>query len=97
MSANNWSQCPQCMDVAEAEKAALVAEAAEAYGNVPEDEYTQLRERAEKDITLEDTMREDYELGVNLLGVFRVGFSASCSTCGYRFEFEHEEATREAK
>lgn len=94
MSANNWATCPRCLAEAEKTKTALAAEAAAAYGKVPEDEYAQMREQSREDITLDSTMREDYELGVNMLGEFRLSFSASCGTCGYRFEFETTEQTK---
>ena len=98
MSADNWEWCPQCMAVAEAVKKENSRIADEAYGKVLPDEYDRQRALAEEDIKLEETMREDYELGVDLLGEFKMHFSASCSTCGYSVKFEYKEQTKvEAK
>lgn len=97
MSADNWATCPQCLARAEMEKAELAKQAADAYGKMAEDDYAQLRAQSREDIALDPTMREDYELGVDLLGEFSISFSASCSTCGYRFTFERKVETERFK
>ena len=37
-----------------------------------------------------ESLREDYELGIDGRGTFYVIFSAECE-CGFTFKFEHEE------
>jgi hypothetical protein len=69
-------------------------EAVEAvYGTIPSHEYASRRQNAYEPVALDSTMREDYELGVDDDGEFSISFSASCSTCGYRFMFETTEQT----
>ncbi len=88
MSANNWTLCPRCMKSVEARKAEDKASVEDAYGVIPSEEYAKRREEAHEDIELDCTMREDYALGMNLLGEFTISFSASCSNCGFHFLYE---------
>jgi hypothetical protein len=91
MSADNWTYCPKCKKDNERKNAARLQEAQEAYGKIPAPDYLALVAAAEKPIPLEDTLREDYEIGINSDGVFRVSYSCSCHDCGFSFEFKREE------
>lgn len=92
MSANNWTGCPKCVAKFEEAKAKALRDAEASYGKVSPDEYRRLIAQAEagKREEPEDTMREDYEIGMEASGHFSVGYSASCTACGFRFRFKHE-------
>jgi hypothetical protein len=65
---------------------------AELYGNVPVEEYERRKALLGGNEELShETMREDYELGVDDGGWFEMRFSCSCDRCGFRFSFEHSE------
>lgn len=93
MSADNWGICPKCVAAAEAEYAALQAEATEAYGKLPIEEFDALRERASVPLDTEKcrTFREDYEFWGSETGVIHVSYSGHCSVCrtGLDFKSEH--------
>lgn len=91
MSANNWTVCPKCKANYMARKASLWAKANEAYGKVPPERFSQLCADAEKPMKVEDSMREDYEIGVDRDGLFTVSYRASCQACDYEFSFKHEQ------
>jgi hypothetical protein len=77
-----------------AEKAQLVTkqELADAYGNIPMLEYERRKAIADGNEELShETMREDYELGVDDGGWFEMRFSCYCTKCGLDFSFVHSE------
>lgn len=43
------------------------------------------------DNKLDDTLREDYEIGVSSKGEFFVDYGASCGVCGFVFSHSHKE------
>lgn len=92
MSANNWTTCPKCKDRAATKQAQAAMDAAEAYGKVTIAQYEHLKlqivEAAKFD---RETMREDYELGVDQNGRFYVDYSCSCQTCDFEFSYRHEQ------
>jgi hypothetical protein len=93
MSADNWAKCPRCQSKHKEAIEDLSKRAREAYGKVSEEEYLRLQKEARvitEEINTFD-LREDYEIGMNIEGVFKVKYKASCSTCGYEWKFEHEE------
>ena len=79
MSANNWDTCPRCKKKLEATRAKAAASAEKEYGKVPPDEYLTMV-KAAKLIggKLEQTLREDWEIGVDEDGRFYVSYSGSC-------------------
>jgi hypothetical protein len=91
MSADNWATCPKCKRAAITEKERLLEEAAKAYGKVPPAEWKTLTENASKLETGNETLREDYELGVDSDGNFSVGYSCRCSECTFQFSFQKTE------
>jgi predicted Zn-ribbon and HTH transcriptional regulator len=97
MSADKWTQCPRCYVTNRSRANELDREASESYGNVSVEKFDELRRHAEyfrKSLTTDDnicfTLREDYEIGIRD-GEFSVYYGASCQTCGFKFEFKHEE------
>jgi hypothetical protein len=96
MSADNWTTCPKCgghgPDYDRADR--LDREAAVAYGTISSEKYLVLLERArefrESLGDPEQTLRENYELGINDKE-FSISYRASCDNCKYEFKFNHEE------
>lgn len=91
MSADNWAVCPRCLDRAEADRAAKVQAAADAYGNAPADEYERLRAESQEPIerdTLE-TFREDYEFHGAKDGTITAVYKGECQTCDLGVAFKH--------
>lgn len=94
MSADNWRQCPRCLANHKEQIAAELQEANQAYGKVPADEYRAKLDKAKanSEVELEDTLREDYQIGVDEDGQFAVGYRASCEQCNFVFRFDHTQS-----
>lgn len=90
MSASNWRECPACLRDAKAKQAAAVKAADESYGKVPAADFINMRKLAVKPAAVEETLREDYELGVSEDGRFFMHYSGVCQTCSFAFKFRHE-------
>ena len=83
MSADNWGVCPKCKETAE-------KNITSAYGKVSEEEYlAALNERKQIENNL--TLREDYEVGVDIDGEFSVSYSCHCSKCGFKFDYKYSQ------
>lgn len=83
MSADNWGVCPKCKETAE-------KNITSAYGKVSEEEYLATlnkRKQIENDLTL----REDYEVGVDIDGEFSVSYSCHCLKCGFKFDYKYSQ------
>ena len=91
MSANNWRICPRCMKQALETKDRLQKQATESYGKIPVDEYVKFQRAAERDILLEETLREDYEFHMGNDGEFSASYGAQCGVCNFHYEYEHNE------
>lgn len=87
MGADNWAYCPKCRVAAIQAKEKAFEKADKAYGKKSAEEYAALLIEAEKPITLEQTLREDYGLGVGIDGVFGVNYHTCCTACKFSFEF----------
>lgn len=90
VSADNWSLCPKCKSEADEKHRKQILSAGEAYGKVEPEEYLRLIVSAEVEINHENTLREDYELGVDEDGYFTVVYRCSCQ-CGFSYMYRHEE------
>lgn len=88
MSADNWTYCPKCKAKDEARKASQLNEAEEAYGKVTAAEYADMIAAAREVIDLEETLREDYQIGIHN-GQFEVGYRCSCGVCGFCWSYKH--------
>jgi len=91
MSADNWMVCPKCNTAASKKRESKIQKAKSSYGKVSEDAYRNLIADAEKPSNLEETFREDYELGMKGDGSFFVSYSGYCTTCGFEHTFKHEQ------
>ncbi len=90
MSADNWSDCPQCIKLYKegivADKETLV----EAYGKVGANEFITMKTDLDNKVRgsyKTDTLREDYQLWIDENGEFIVNYRASCSDCGFEYEY----------
>lgn len=91
MSANNWDICPRCKQRAEAKHAKAKKDIQKSYGKVTPEEYQRRLDAVREPPELEETLREDWELGMEDDGRFHVGYFASCQDCGLEFQYKHEE------
>ena len=93
MSANNWAECPKCrMDrLAEIEKRR--ANLVKIYGKVPPESYvTEMTDFNNfRDAIPDESLREDYDLGITPQGEFYAAYSGKCEKCGLYFRFCHKE------
>ena len=66
------------------------------YSKVPEAEFIELVNKSKAPIPYEETLREDYEIGIvktdrDTKPQFYVYYSARCTTCKFAFKYRHEE------
>jgi hypothetical protein len=84
MSADNWTECPQCSK----KKIELNKRLDDLYGKISIDEYKKLLDQSKSlDMITSDTLREDYEQGINE-GIYEVHYEAHCSVCGFTFKYD---------
>lgn len=93
MGANNWRVCPKCKKDREVRAEELSIEAAEAYGKVSVEEWKSLDAKAKECAQPLDseTLREDYEIGMQSDGEFFFDYGCSCSVCGFSHSKKVEE------
>ena len=87
MSADNWTTCPKCKLATQQKYEKALKDAQDKYGVIPSDEYRALIEKAEKPLVFDETMREDYEIGV-WEEDFSVSYTCLCTKCKFQFAFE---------
>lgn len=88
MSADNWTQCPQC---SKAQRDAIEErnrQLQKAYGKVSADEYLTLATAPLPAVSTGRTnvFREDYEIGVRG-DTLEIGYAGECQTCGFTVTF----------
>lgn len=93
MSANNWTTCPKCKRKKEDAAERLRKKALAAYGTVSAGQYADMlgMARDAKEVPLQNSMREDYELGVDSEGRFSIAYRANCTACGFIFDYDRTE------
>ena len=96
MSADNWSLCPNCIAkcIAAREKAWMDAE--ESYGKVSRAVYDAAVLSVEKMHPEPDrhTLREDYEIGISIDGVFEINYRCYCNVCEFAFKYRDAKDTK---
>lgn len=92
MGADNWTHCPQCKLIATTLQEQAEAGLQESYGKLPVKEWLKQKGQVERQAAKppEQTLREDYEIGLDGEGVFEVDYRASCDKCGLRFSHKHD-------
>ncbi len=90
MSADNWTYCPKCRAEHDTALKKEQKRVADLYGKVDVAAFDAARAALKtlEDATPEQTLREDYEIGI-YNGVFSINYGAGCE-CGFRYEFKHE-------
>lgn len=91
MSADNWTECPRCLQEEVKKKDELMAQADSAYGTIPKAEYLELLKKSGEPLKAEQTLREDYEFWTNPDGEFKASYRCHCDRCGFKHTFKHEE------
>lgn len=95
MSASNWDICPACRRRAIIAKDTAIREANAAYGKVSPDEYMKMVTEANKEVKLEPSLREDWELGITEKGDFYVIYHGHCQTCSFGFDYKYDKKLTE--
>ena len=91
MSADNWTECPGCVEKDKARYEREKGKVENAYGNVPSLEYLAMVGVVKSfEPKGNENLREDYEIGI-LRGKFYVVYKAQCDRCGFRYSFEFDE------
>ena len=93
MSADSWTECPRCALVHAGKITKATALAEKSYGKVSSEEFFRRSAEARRvtNEVLEETFREDYEIG--LVGHdFIVAYTGRCLACGLEFSYKHTEA-----
>ena len=90
MSVSNWALCPNCKKIAYEKEVALKAKVANAYGKVPADEYLRMREESAVTLPIEKTLREDWDLGIQIDGSFDCNYHGQCEVCRLDYKFAYE-------
>ena len=91
MSADNWTECPRCLEREVKRKDELKLKAESEYGKLPKAEYLELLKRSEEQLNTRQTLREDYEFWTDQDGEFSAKYSCRCDVCGFKHEFKHVE------
>ena len=95
MSADNWTQCPVCVKRYAAQAAKRIEAAQDMYGKATAAAFIAATEAAERFASsgIDNSMREDYDIGMDDSGVFSVDYRCSCD-CGFRGSYKHSESAQ---
>ena len=74
MSADNWAKCPRCEEDRLNARAKFEKKIQQSYGKVSAEEYLRMTKEFKEPKPVEQTLREDYEIGI-----YDGGFFASYS------------------
>ncbi len=91
MSADNWAICPVCKKNNDEANTNRIADAEAKYGKVSSFQYRESAKEAERSIVLEESLREDFGIGINEDGEFYVTYRGHCEVCGLDFKYNHAE------
>ncbi len=92
MSADNWTNCPRCLDAAEKAHAAEIAAVMATYGTIPVEEFDAKRAAlptvtpAASEVYM--TFREDYEIYDAETGEVRISYRGGCTKCSLACEIK---------
>jgi len=92
MSADNWIKCPKCTKRIVEEQAEKEDKVKVLYGKIPEDEYRRKMGLVLQARGIEDTLREDYDIGIQDGTHFIIDYRASCIDvdCDYVFNYKKD-------
>jgi hypothetical protein len=91
MSADNWATCPSCRATATTAFETKAKAVNASYGKVSPAEYMQAVKALANapELIPNETLREDYELGIDPEGEFEVTYRAYCSVCSFNYKFHY--------
>lgn len=90
MSPRDWSDCPVCKLLSQQTIQQAKDRLATLYGVIPVDEYERKLKQLETEtryVFESNTLREDYEIGININGQFSVDYYCSCERCNFEYHF----------
>lgn len=90
MSADAWETCPICHNRPEEYPDGIE----HLYGKISLDEFLKLKAEIEQ-LEAEETVREDYEVGLADDGTAWVYLRLKCQTCGTTWKFKKSNITRD--
>lgn len=91
MSADNWTKCPACKVKAQEKQKELEQKLNDGYGKLSKEDYQLLVDQVKTaPPELEDTLREDYEIGI-YGDRFFVNYKGRCQKCGWLHEYKWED------
>jgi len=95
MGADNWTICPRCKKIAEANIEKDAEKVQKLYGKVSAAEYASKLAGIEKGKAkpLEETFAEYYEVRTRKDGIFVIDYGGNCRACGFEFTFKEERNT----
>ena len=90
MSADNWCICPVCKQKTDKANEDRLLLAAEQYGKIPAKQYIAVAKAAAIPKTIEETFREDFDIGIDDEGTFSVSYRGACQDCNAEFTYRFE-------
>ena len=92
MSADSFAYCPRCHHEAKKKEDHLFQELEDRYGKIPAAHWVALKEQYDSlESSREITLEEYYEAGFTAAGQFFFSYEASCTVCGYQFDYNYSE------
>lgn len=94
MSADNWTECPNCRVASQHEIEKLRIKLIEEYGKLPQAEYLGLHNELQEKIKMmresrpAHSLREDSTSTIWADGVLHIEYDASCKKCKYRVTYK---------
>ncbi len=90
MGADNWRFCPQCFKKNHKIACQELEKAKADYGFVSVVEFEANMKKARKPFVAPDTMREDYDIGIDENDNFYMSYKAYCAKCGFTYNHKLE-------
>lgn len=92
MSVDNWTVCPKCKKLAQQAQEEDLQKLLKKYGEIPAIDFmadlNALNARPKP--VQSSTLREDYQISIDINGKFSVNYRARCEICEFSFQFTHE-------
>lgn len=90
MGHDNWAICPRCNEKQQKEQEKLARKVENSYGQIPQEEWLNLKSKLDNPMVPDYTLAEDYALGIRE-GEFVATYTARCRICGFTYEYRHRE------
>lgn len=93
MSADRWKKCPVCAVNKEKDVLKLRSQVNHEYGKLSQEHWLELKKEVDEfaSTPLEETLREDFEIGLNEDGWLDIYYTCSCHICGTTRKYEKKE------